>query len=93
VPFLIRWPGQIRAGLRVDRIAGAIDLMPTLTNLAGVPSRAPKPFDGRDLSPVNDLRALFAGVLNQQWGLEAADLRSKVFSGGSPPSPLSGLIA
>jgi len=49
--------------------------------------------DGRDLSPVNDLRALFAGVLNQQWGLEAADLRSKVFSGGSPPSPLSGLIA
>lgn len=52
VPFLIRWPGQIRAGSRVDRIAGAIDLMPTLTSLAGVPSRAPKPLDGRDLSPL-----------------------------------------
>jgi hypothetical protein len=52
VPFLIRWPGQIRAGLRVDRIAGAIDVMPTLTSLAGVRSRAAKPLDGRDLSPL-----------------------------------------
>ncbi len=48
--------------------------------------------EGRDLSPANDLRALFAGVLNQQWGLESADLRSRVFTGGSPVNPLTGLI-
>src|SRR5215510_15301791 len=36
-PFLIRWPGHIRAGLRVPQIAGDIDLLPTLTALAGIP--------------------------------------------------------
>ena len=35
VPFLVRWPGKIAAGKRVARMAGAIDLMPTLCALAG----------------------------------------------------------
>ncbi len=51
-PLLIRWPGKIKPGTVVRDIAGAIDLMPTLTALAGVPRVGRKPLDGADLSPL-----------------------------------------
>jgi len=51
-PCLVRWPGHIRAGTRIDRIAGAIDLLPTLAELAGVPLGPPKPLDGKSLAPL-----------------------------------------
>ncbi len=52
VPFLMRWPGKITPGTQVREIAGAIDLLPTLTSLAGIPRVGAKPLDGRDLSPL-----------------------------------------
>lgn len=42
-PLFIRWPGKIQPDLKVDSIAGAIDLRSTLGELAGV-SRAAKMF-------------------------------------------------
>ncbi len=51
-PFLMRWKGRIPAGRKVPQIAGAIDLLPTFTSLAGVKFQPPKPLDGRDLSPL-----------------------------------------
>jgi arylsulfatase A-like enzyme len=51
-PFLIRWPGHIPAGLKVPQIAGAIDLLPTLTDLAGIPTVSTKPLDGKSLKPL-----------------------------------------
>lgn len=51
-PFLIRWPGRIRSGLRVPEIAGAIDLLPTLCSIAGVPVPSDRSLDGTDLSPL-----------------------------------------
>ncbi len=50
--FFIRWPGQIKAGTTDTQIAGAIDLLPTLTGLAGVKRVGDKPLDGLDLSPI-----------------------------------------
>ena len=53
-PFFIRWPDHITAGARLPQISGAIDLLPTLTELAGVtctPTRL-KPIDGRSLVPL-----------------------------------------
>ena len=51
--FFIRWPGGgIRPGTTVREITGAIDLLPTLTALAGIPHVGDKPLDGRDLSPL-----------------------------------------
>jgi arylsulfatase A-like enzyme len=48
----IRWPKRIPAGHTVTQISGAIDLLPTLTSLAGVKRIGDKPLDGRDLSPL-----------------------------------------
>jgi arylsulfatase A-like enzyme/lysophospholipase L1-like esterase len=50
--FLIRWPVKLPSGRTVKEIAGAIDLLPTLTALAGVPRLGVAPLDGRDLSPL-----------------------------------------
>ena len=52
VPMLIRWPGRVAAGRRVTQIAGAIDLLPTLADLADVPLISEKPIDGRSLKPL-----------------------------------------
>ncbi len=51
-PFLIRWPGHLPAGHQVNQIAGAIDLFPTLTDLAGIKRPEPKPIDGVSLKPL-----------------------------------------
>lgn len=51
--LFIRWPGKIKEGLKIERISGAIDLMPTLTALAGVTpanDAQQKPLDGWDFS-------------------------------------------
>ena len=48
----LRWPGKVRPGTHVDRIAGAVDLLPTLTSMADVKRVGDKPLDGRDLAPL-----------------------------------------
>jgi arylsulfatase A-like enzyme len=51
-PLLIRWPAKIKPGTTVREIAGAIDLLPTLTAMAGVARVGEKPLDGLDISPL-----------------------------------------
>jgi len=48
----IRWPASLPAGQKVTQISAAIDLLPTLTSLAGIPRAGDKPLDGRDLAPL-----------------------------------------
>jgi arylsulfatase A-like enzyme len=48
----VRWPAQLQAGHKVDRIAAHIDLAPTLLDLCGVPRPQQVKFDGRSLSPL-----------------------------------------
>lgn len=48
-PFMIRWPGHIKAGQKVPQIAGAIDLLPTLTDLCGVQVVSTKKLNGISL--------------------------------------------
>ena len=48
----IRWPSHLPPGHKVEPIAGAIDLLPTLTSLAGVPRVGDKPLDGLNLVPL-----------------------------------------
>jgi len=52
VPLIVRWPDAIAPGTEIDRIAGAIDLLPTLTDLADIPVGADTTLDGRSLAPL-----------------------------------------
>ncbi|MCA9177377.1 MAG: sulfatase-like hydrolase/transferase [Planctomycetales bacterium] len=45
-PCLVRWPGRVAAGAELKSIAGAIDLLPTLAELASVSLNVAKPLDG-----------------------------------------------
>ncbi|MEM1294374.1 MAG: arylsulfatase [Verrucomicrobiota bacterium] len=60
-PFFIRWPGQIPAGQTIREVAGAIDLLPTLTTLADVPASTAKPIEGRSFA------GLVRGESNFSW--------------------------
>jgi len=52
VPFIIRWPGHIEPGTRITQIAGAIDLLPTLSDMAGIRIVSTKPLDGVSIKPL-----------------------------------------
>ena len=52
VPCLVRWTGHIRPGTRIHQIAGAIDLLPTFADLAGISLASRKPLDGTSLKPL-----------------------------------------
>ena len=60
-PFFVRWPRAIEAGTVVDRIAAAIDLLPTLAELAGIPYPTAYPLDGLSLKPLLEAGARAAG--------------------------------
>lgn len=52
VPLIARWPGRIAAGQRIEDVAAAVDVLPTLLALAELPLPADRVIDGVDLAPV-----------------------------------------
>ncbi len=48
-PLFMKWPQQIEAGKTIERVASVVDLLPTLTDLAGLTYDYPKPLDGVSL--------------------------------------------
>jgi len=48
VPFLLRWPGRVPAGLRSDAPLGTVDILPTLCGLMGL--EPPEGVQGMNLS-------------------------------------------
>jgi len=51
-PLFIRWPGHIAPNTQIEQISSAMDLLPTLADLAGVPMIGNKPLDGASLKPL-----------------------------------------
>jgi arylsulfatase A-like enzyme len=51
-PLHVRWPTRIKPGTEVATIAAAIDLLPTLTDLASIQRVGDKPLDGVSLAPL-----------------------------------------
>ena len=49
-PLFISWPGKIKPHTFVSQIASVTDLLPTLSNMAGINLIGEKPLDGMDLS-------------------------------------------
>ncbi|MCB9743502.1 MAG: sulfatase-like hydrolase/transferase [Alphaproteobacteria bacterium] len=48
VPLLMRWPGHVPPGLRVEQPSSAVDIVPTVLSMLGLP---PAETEGVDLSP------------------------------------------
>ena len=52
MPCFVRWPGRFKAGLKIDRIAAHIDIVPTLLEACGAEKPADVSFDGVSLLPL-----------------------------------------
>ncbi len=48
-PLFVKWPAKIKKGVVVEQIASVIDLLPTLTSMAGIEHHITKPLDGVSL--------------------------------------------
>lgn len=51
-PLLIQWKGHIHKGITIEPISSAIDLLPTLCDLAGIETGSLKAIDGLSLKPL-----------------------------------------
>ncbi|MDZ7725334.1 MAG: sulfatase-like hydrolase/transferase [candidate division KSB1 bacterium] len=52
VPFLLRWPGHVEPGSRIDQIAASVDIAPTCIELAGGTPPENMSRDGRSFLPL-----------------------------------------
>jgi uncharacterized protein (DUF1501 family) len=61
--------------------------------IADWPGLAPKDlFEGRDLLPTTDVRAVVKGVLRDQFGISPTELAEQVFPGSIGVKPMDGLV-
>jgi uncharacterized protein (DUF1501 family) len=49
-------------------------------------------YQGRDLKPTTDLRAVTKGILTDLYGVSSAALAERVFPGSTAVAPMQGLI-
>lgn len=50
VPFIVRWPGKVKAGTVTDAMVSFVDVLATFVEVAG--GRPPRDIDGRSFLPV-----------------------------------------
>ena len=69
-PFFMQWKGKLEKGKKIDKIAGAIDLLPTLAELASVEYKLEKPLDGVSLKPLltDDAKTWNDRLIFSHWG-------------------------
>ncbi len=73
IPFLLRFPKRIPAGITTDALLSPIDIMPTLLDLAGLP--CPDSVDGK---------AFTEAALGERSDQRDAVLLMKMYPGGNP---------
>ena len=68
-PLLVRWPKRIKGGHQIKQISAAIDLLPTLADLAGIDVVSKKSLDGVSLKPLllGQTRAWPARMIFSHW--------------------------
>ncbi|OWW24497.1 N-acetylgalactosamine 6-sulfate sulfatase [Zobellia sp. OII3] len=68
-PLFVKWPKRIKGKKIIDNLSGAIDLLPTLVDLANIQYKTNKPIDGVSLKEVllSEDNILEDRVLVNQW--------------------------
>ena len=68
-PMFIRWPAKIKAGTKVPQICSAMDLLPTLAEMAEIEVTSAKPLDGVSFAPLlyGDCKNWKDRTLVQHW--------------------------
>ncbi len=82
-PLVVRWPGKVRAGaFDQTSVLGAVDFLPTVCSIAGVPAPAGVTLDGEDVSDI-----LLTGTARPRRGPLFWEWRFQVFGnpGFAPP--------
>jgi arylsulfatase A-like enzyme len=51
-PMIMKWQGTLKVGKKIRQITSAIDLLPTLADLAGIQFETQKPIDGISIKPL-----------------------------------------
>ncbi|HYD15495.1 MAG TPA: sulfatase-like hydrolase/transferase [Hyphomicrobium sp.] len=51
VPYILAWPGKVRAGQTYEKAVSTLDIFPTALAAAGAAGDPDRPTDGRDLLP------------------------------------------
>lgn len=84
-PLLIRWPGKIDKGKKIAQIGSAIDLLPTLADMAGIELVSEKPLDGISLKPLllGDPEKWEDRAIINQWGKKKVKKGQKGGKSGS----------
>jgi arylsulfatase A-like enzyme len=81
VPFLMRWPGRLRAGGVFEPPVSAFDVLPTAAAAAGVRFAPDRPLDGVDLLPYlrgerhDPPHASLSWRWREQWAIRAGPLK------------------
>jgi arylsulfatase A len=52
VPFIVRWPGKVKAGQTISTPAHIVDMLPTFFSAAGAKPPKSHPIDGENLLPL-----------------------------------------
>lgn len=102
-PLLVRWPGHIPAGTKITNIAGAIDLLPTLADLADVKVTETKPLDGQSQAqrllgkqtdgPERPIFSHWAGKVSVRSQQHRLDQNGKLFDMTSDPGQQTDIAA
>ena len=68
MPFIVRWPGTIK-GNKVDNnsVIAAIDILPTVCNIAGIKDQSSFSFDGEDASVAFSSNTVFTRKKDLFW--------------------------
>ena len=92
IPFLIRFPGKIQPGTRVDQALSSIDFAPTILPMMGIATD--RQFDGRDASRLfqskpakkwQDISIVRGTGQKQGWLMAVTDRYKLVVSATDPP--------
>ncbi|MDA7877861.1 sulfatase, partial [Akkermansiaceae bacterium] len=57
-PFVVKWPGQTKAGSRSDALVIGTDFYPTLLEMAGLPAKPEEHLDGISITKILDGSAI-----------------------------------